>query len=76
VDDKIYITTFKEVKGQNQMVILDLNGKLIKKTLVPLLNVNMVVPVLFHFYTIANNKIYRLEENPDSETWELFVTDI
>lgn len=76
LDGKVYITTYKEVNGQNLMVILNTQGKPVKKTLVPMVNVSMVVPVLFSYYTIHKDKLYRLEENGETETWELYVTDI
>lgn len=76
VDGKMYVTTYKEVNGQNRMIIVTTDGKPVKKTFVPMVHVNMVIPVLYSFYTIHHDKLYRLEENPDTESWELFVSGI
>ncbi|MCP5052744.1 MAG: hypothetical protein GY940_36590, partial [bacterium] len=75
-DGKIYAVTYKERDGQNEMIIFSPRGKLIKKTFVPLVNTDMLVPQLYNYYTVKKDMLYRLVENTDSEEWELHVTPI
>jgi hypothetical protein len=72
-DHRIYIQTFKEEKNKSEFLILDLKGKLLKKTFVP------VVKETFFWiypYCIKNNKFYQMVENEETEEWELHRTEI
>lgn len=71
-DNRIYIQTYKrnEQKGANELVILDLNGKLMKKTWVPLVEFFDFTP---NPYTIGGNRLYQVVENLETEAWELLV---
>ena len=75
-DDSIYIITNTEKDGKSVMMVLSLEGKLQKKKLVPLLETDIIVPMFYNYYTINNNKIYRLVDNPEENCWELHVSDI
>lgn len=72
---KIYVLTNKKKDGKNELIIFNLKGKLLKKTMAPLLETNMILPHLFCYYTIQNNRIYKLVDNQDKETWELHITE-
>jgi hypothetical protein len=72
-DGKLYILTYKEKDGKREFYISGTDGKLIKKTMLLLPEMN---PLELYPYTINNNKLYQLIENEDSETWELHITKI
>jgi hypothetical protein len=85
-DEKIYVMTYKKEKEKSEFVILDLEGKLLKKVFLPFNQSDE----WFHYsltklasqfsphatFTIKNGKLYQLIENEDEETWELHITDI
>jgi len=73
IDGKIYILTYKEQSGKNEMLIFSLEGKLLKKALVPLRDVAILLPQIYNFYTIKNGKVYTLVDNPESESWDLHI---
>lgn len=85
VDNRIYVLTYKKLAGKAEFIVLDLKGKLIKKIHLPFDNSdewfhyslyeNVVRQVLNAGFTIKDEKLYRLVENPDSETWELHIHD-
>ncbi len=74
VDDKIYVATwFREKKGEiikNEFLVYDLEGKFIKRLLVPIKYMNVIGP---YPMAIAKGKFYQLVEN-DNEEWELHVS--
>ena len=71
-DDRIYILTYKEDKGKSEWLIMDMQGKLVKKIFLPVsfMNVLDIYP-----YTIKGGKLYQLIENEDEE-WELHIVSI
>jgi hypothetical protein len=72
-DDKIYITTFLEKNEKSQFIILDLKGKVLKKTFLPLKKESYFVT---YPYFIKNNKLYQVLFNDEVEEWELHVEAI
>ena len=74
-DNCIYIQTFKRNKEdtKNEVIILSLQGKLIKTVWLPF-------DEYFDFnpcpYTIQNRKLYQCVENEETEIWELHITEI
>jgi len=73
VDDKIYITTFLDKNEKSQFIVLDLKGKVLKKTFLPLLKESYFA---IYPYSIKNNKLYQILFNEDTEDWELHVEEI
>lgn len=85
-DEKIYVMTYKKEKEKSEFVILDLEGKLLKKVFLPFNQSDE----WFHYsltklasqfsphatFTIKNGKLYQLIENEDEETWELHINNI
>jgi len=65
-DDKIYLTSHPWKKDGCEMTVIDLKGKVLKKTTVP----------DTYLFTVDKDKFYYLLENSDTETWELHVLDI
>ncbi len=72
-DKKIYVIPYKKKQGKSEIYIYDLEGKLLKKTLLPLSERDVIN--LFP-YTIANGKVYQLIEDLDKEEWSLHITEI
>lgn len=76
IEGKIYILTHKEIAGKNELLVYSIKGKLLKKVLVPLVNIDTIIPQLYNFYTIKNGKLFILVEDAGTETWELHITEI
>ena len=72
-DGKIYVQTFKLVKGKSEFYIFDPGGKLLRKVMVPFRGSELLCAYPF---TIAQGKIYQLIENDDTEEWELHINKI
>ena len=72
-DEKIYVVTYKEKEGQKVCFILDKEGKLIKKSLLPIHDMS---PIELYPYCINSGKLYELIDNSDTEEWELHITVI
>ncbi|MCU0287293.1 MAG: hypothetical protein MUF15_12980 [Acidobacteria bacterium] len=71
--DKIYLLTFKKEGKQNELLILDIKGKLLKKMFIDFI---MDTPLLPYPYTIEEGTFYQIIENEDEEGWELHKTEI
>jgi len=72
-NQKIYLLTYKE-KGENrEFYIFDLQGNLLKRTMLPLPEMNALE---LYPYTTNKDKLYQLIENEDDEEWELHITEI
>jgi hypothetical protein len=70
---KIYIQTYLEKDGKYEFFIYSLDGKLIKRTFIPVAYLNGLMPAP---YTFNNNTFYQLVENEDEEEWELHAVEI
>lgn len=71
-DDRVYIISNSREDQKYETFIYDLKGTLLKKTLIPLIEKDILEVYPF---TIKNGKIYQLVENEDEEEWELHVED-
>lgn len=68
---RIYIQTAREKDGKNEILVLDMNGKILDRLFIPIAPFEeQMVPMR---YFIANGKLYTLFENEDEEEWELKV---
>lgn len=72
-DGKLYVQTFKSEKEKSEFYILDLDGKLSGKIMVPFRESELLRAYPF---TISKGKIYQLIESDDSEEWELHINEI
>jgi hypothetical protein len=70
---RIYAITFREEEGKKELYILDLKGRILKKTMVELQEIN---PRELNPYTIHEGKLYQLSENENTEEWELQVSSL
>jgi len=72
-DDKIYVMTFKNVSQENEVLIFDIKGSLLKKASLPVRAMNPEYLCPFSFY---EDKFYQLIFIEKTENWELHITDI
>jgi hypothetical protein len=76
-NNHIYVKTFKKTGTKEEYIIMDLKGKMLKKTFVPQTVKPWVMSLMMgiRLETIYNGKIYYIQENEEEE-WELFVQEI
>lgn len=72
-DKKLYVQTYKEKDEKTEFYIFNINGKLEKKTLIPVIKKNLLE---YYPYTIKNGKLYQLVYALDRYAWELHITEI
>jgi hypothetical protein len=72
-DNKIYVFTYKREGNKNEVIVLDLKGKLLKKEMIPVYERN---PEGFHAYSFHKGAFYQFVEQEESEEWELHITKI
>ncbi|MCP5103098.1 MAG: hypothetical protein GY950_06960 [bacterium] len=72
-DDKIYVQGFENADGYNGFYVLDIKGKFLRKIMIPFEESELLCA---YPYTIGKGKFYQLNENPDTEEWELRITDL
>ena len=68
-NDKIYVSTYLRQDNKEKYIIMDLKGKIIKKTYLPKFkNVTLVESVLgTKLHTLIDDKLIYLTENEDEE---------
>lgn len=74
-DNKIYVHTYemKMAEKQSRFIIIDFNGKILKKTYLAGADINTIE---FSPYTFKKGKYFYLIENPETEKIELHVESI
>jgi hypothetical protein len=72
-DDKIYVLTYKKKEEKNELLILDLEGKLLKRFYLPVKDMDVQ---FYPPYTVSDNRFYQLLENEETEEWELHITGL
>jgi hypothetical protein len=76
-DGKIYATTYKKVDGKTQMIVLDLEGRILRRLYLPLASIRPQRGCLrYDLFTVSHGKLYELVQNAGKRTWELVVTDL
>jgi hypothetical protein len=73
VDDKIYVHTRTQVEDKREFWILDLDGSVIDKKMVPF---EMKSALIWYPYSIRNNRLYQLILNEQTNKWELYSNAI
>ncbi len=71
--DKIYILTYKREGDENEIIILDMNGKFINKKMIPVFEAN---PEFLYPCSIYKGLFYQIMEVGEEEDWELHITKI
>jgi len=72
-DNKIYALTYKYKDGKAEFFIFDSKAKFLKQVFLPLSYVDGIVPVPF---TIKKDRVYQIEENDETEEYELHSYEI
>lgn len=72
-DKKLYVMTWRRENGKNEFYIFDNDGKLLKKSVLPMQYRNAFLPEPF---AIQNNEFYQVVENEETEEWELHITKL
>lgn len=72
-DGKVYVQTFKRKMEKSEFYIFDLDGKFLRKTMVPFRESEFLCAYPF---TIANEKIYQLFESSNTDEWVLSIDKI
>jgi hypothetical protein len=67
----VHVLTFRREQEKSEFFIFDLEGKLVKKTFLPLKPLGDYAGVFFLPYCIKNNYLYQLIDNEEEEVWEL-----
>jgi hypothetical protein len=76
-EDKIYATTYKKKDDKTEMLILDQEGRILKRLYLPLASIRPQRGVLrFDLYTVGQEKLYELIQNRETGKWELLITDL
>jgi hypothetical protein len=70
---KIYIMTFKENNGKQELLVFDFNGKFLAQAFLP---VGKWMAQRFYPAAVYNERFYQLFENEDTEDWELHIENI
>jgi hypothetical protein len=76
-DDKIYVQTYRLSDGKEEYVVLDLQGRELRRVFVPrFVNVPLLAEILgASLQTIHHDQLFYVLENED-EDWELHVEEI
>ncbi|MCP5050377.1 MAG: hypothetical protein GY940_24655 [bacterium] len=73
-EDKIFVVTNHENEaGYLECIVLDLEGKLLKRTHVPL---KATGPLELSPFSIHNSSFYQLKEDDEGEEWTLNITPV
>lgn len=76
-DGRIYATTYKKVDGKTEMLVLDLEGRILRRLYLPLTSIRPQRGVLrYDLFTVSRGKLYELVQNGGTGAWELVVTDL
>jgi hypothetical protein len=76
-DKKIYATTYLKKDGLTEMLVLDLEGRVLNRLRLPLPSIRADRGVLrYDLFTVANDKLYEIVQNKGTGQWELLVTDL
>ena len=76
-DGKIYATTYRKVDGKTELIVLNLEGRILKRLYLPLASIRPQRGCLrYDLFTVGHGKLYELVQNAAKGTWELVVTDL
>jgi len=76
-DDKIYATTYRKKDGRTEMIVLDLEGRILRRLFLPLASIRPNRGCLrYDLFTVSQDKLYELVQNKSTGTWELVITEL
>ena len=73
----IYATTYKKVDDKTEMLLLDMEGRLLRRLYLPLASIRPTRGALrYDLFCVDGEQLYELIENKDTGKWELVITDL
>jgi hypothetical protein len=76
-DGKIYATTYLKKDGLTEMLVLDLEGRILERLYLPLPSIRPQRGVLrYDLFTVGRDTLYELVQNKETGGWELLTTDL
>jgi hypothetical protein len=76
-DGRIYATTYKKVDGKTEMIVLDLEGRIVRRLYLPLASIRPGRgPLRFDLFTVARGKLYELMQKDGKGPWQLVITEL
>jgi hypothetical protein len=76
-EDKIYATTNNKKDDNTEMIVLDLEGRILKRFDLPLRSIRPNRGVLrYDLFIVDQEKLYELIKNSETGVWELHITDL
>jgi len=76
-DGKIYATTYKKMDNKTEMLILDLEGRILRRLYLPLASIRPGRGVLrYDLFTVGQDRLYELIQNRETGKWELVITEL
>ncbi len=69
----LFVRTYRKEKDQTEFYIFDMKGRRIGKQFLPIIEKNVLSSFPFWIY---DGKLYRLNDNTETESWELVVTHL
>jgi hypothetical protein len=75
--DKIYAATYAKKDNKTEMIVLDLEGRILKRLYLPLTSIQSQRGVLrYDLFTVGREKLYEVIKNAETGKWELLITDL
>jgi len=76
-DGKIYATTYKKKDDKTEMLVLDLEGRILRRLYLPFASIRPKRGVVrYDLFTVSQDKLYELVQNKETGKWELLITDL
>lgn len=67
--DRIHVQTYRQEKDDAEFIILDLEGNILNRVLLPLFQEGSLIDR--YPYTFSKDSYYYLKDNPERQVWEL-----
>ena len=76
-DGRLYVTTHRMKDGLHEMLVLDARGKILNRLFLPLKSFHHFRgPFRSDFFDVSGGSLYELIQNPETQSWELWKTDL
>jgi hypothetical protein len=76
-DNKIYATTYLKKDDLTEMLVMDLEGRTLRRLHLPLPSIRPKRGVLrYDLFTVGRDKLYELVQDSETQQWGLWITDL